>query len=86
MLGWVIPPPKRSEKTVQQFMEERVERVKWLMREGFLKSQGVIKAMMKVPRGEFVLDEYRDYAYLEVPLPILSCEATPRAQLEVRKF
>ena len=76
MVGWVIPPPKRPEKTKEEFSGERVEKVKWLISEGFLRSEGIIKAMLKVPREDFTAEMYRDYAYLEVPLPIPGREAT----------
>ncbi len=76
MVGWIVPPPKRPEKTKEEFSKERVEKVKWLIGEGFLRSDGIIKAMLKVPREDFTLETYRDYAYLEVPLPIPGLEAT----------
>ncbi|MFX1266197.1 MAG: protein-L-isoaspartate O-methyltransferase [Promethearchaeota archaeon] len=76
MVGWTIPPPKMPEKTSNEFLKEREEKVKWLMREGFLKSEGIIKAMLKVPREEFIPEQYRDYAYLEVPFPLPGREAT----------
>ena len=76
MLGWVVPPPKKPEKTEHQFLVERRDKVWWLVEKGFLKSQQIIKAMLKVPREDFVQEMYRDYAYLEVPLPIPGCNAT----------
>jgi protein-L-isoaspartate(D-aspartate) O-methyltransferase len=76
MVGWTIPPPKMPEKTTNEFRKEREEKVKWLIREGFLKSEGIIKAMLKVPREEFIPEQYRDYAYLEVPFPLPGREAT----------
>jgi len=41
-----------------------------LIDEGILKSEHVIEAMKKVPREEFVLEAYRESAYLDEPLPI----------------
>ena len=76
MVGWVVPPSKKPEKVKEEFSKERTERVKWLIKEGFLRSEGVIEAMLKVPREDFTLEAYRDYAYLEVPLPIPGREAT----------
>jgi len=76
MLGWVVPPPKKPEKTRDELLRERREKVRWLVEQGFLRSQRILKAMMKVPREEFVLDPYRDYAYLEVPLPLPGSDAT----------
>lgn len=46
------------------------------MEEGLLKSQGIIGAMLRVPREAFVPEMYRDYAYLEVPLPIPGRDST----------
>ena len=76
MIGWIVPPPKKPEKTKEQFLEERVEKVRWLIREGFLKSESIIKAMLKVPREEFIPETYRDYAYHEVPLPLPGSDST----------
>jgi len=82
IMGWLIPPPKRPTKTKEDFLKERIEKVEWLVKQGFLKSERIKKAMLKVPREEFVPEEYRDYAYygttfdLEVPLPIPGEEAT----------
>ncbi len=42
-----------------------------LIQEGWLKTKRVIKAFTQTPRENFVLDNYRDYAYADEPLPIL---------------
>lgn len=76
MLGWVIPPPKKPEKSREELLKERREKVKWLSEQGFLRSSRMVKAMLKVPMEEFVMEMYRDYAYLEVPLPIPGRNAT----------
>lgn len=76
MLGWVIPPPKKPEKTQDDFLRERKEKVRWLIEHGFLRSKSIIKAMLKVRREQFIPEMYRDYAYLEVPLPIPGREST----------
>lgn len=76
MLGWVVPPPKKPEKTHEELLKERREKVKWLSAQGFLRSLRMVKAMLKVPREDFVMEMYRDYAYLEVPLPIPGQNAT----------
>jgi protein-L-isoaspartate(D-aspartate) O-methyltransferase len=82
VMGWLIPPPKRPTKTKKDFLKERIEKVEWLVKQGFLRSERIRRAMLKVPREEFVLLEYKDYAYhgttfdLEVPLPIPGREAT----------
>ena len=51
------------------------ERKEALIRElidyGCLKSKEIIAAFREVPRENFVLPEYREYAYANEPLPIL---------------
>jgi len=54
------------------FEEERRRLVDNLVREGYVRSKEVMRALLKVPREEFVLPKYRKYAYLDMPLPILS--------------
>ena len=76
MLGWVIPPPRKPVKTKGDFDREREEKVQWLIRRGFLKSQLIVEAMLKVSREDFIPDNYRDYAYMEVPLPLPGRNAT----------
>lgn len=76
MLGWIIPPPKKPQKTEKEFLLEREEKVAWLIKKGLLRSEQIKKALLKVHREDFILGEYRDYAYLEVPLPIPGKEAT----------
>ncbi len=70
MVGWIIPPPKKSVKTPEDFLQERRAKVKELEALGFLRSPRLKAAMLKVPREEFIPSLYRDYAYLEVPLPL----------------
>jgi protein-L-isoaspartate(D-aspartate) O-methyltransferase len=70
MVGWIIPPPKKSVKTQEEFSRERIAKVKDLQARGFLRSPLLAAAMLKVPREEFIPSLYRDYAYLEVPLPL----------------
>ena len=41
-----------------------------LEKNGYIKSPDVKKAMLKVPREEFITPENRKYAYLDQPLPI----------------
>jgi len=76
MLGWVVPPPKKPEKTREELLREKREKVRWLVEQGFLRSQRILQAMIEVPREEFVPETYRDYAYLEVPLPLPGRDAT----------
>jgi protein-L-isoaspartate(D-aspartate) O-methyltransferase len=70
MVGWVIPPPKPPVKTPEQFLEERRRKVADLEARGFLRSSRLKAAMLKVSREAFIPPPYRDYAYLEVPLPL----------------
>ncbi len=74
--GWIIPPPKEPFKTKAEFLREREEKVRRLARDGYLKSERIEDAMLKVPREDFIPAPYRDYAYLEVPLPLPGEEAT----------
>lgn len=82
MIGWLIPPPKKSTKTREEFTVERERKVEQLRREGILRSEALAQAMLKVPREEFIPEGYRDYAYHgnsfqeEIPLPILGENAT----------
>lgn len=76
MPGWVIPPRKEPVKTWEEFRLERKRKTDWLIREGFLRSKVIEKALLKVPREEFIPRLYRDYAYEEVPLPLPGEDAT----------
>lgn len=70
MQGWIIPPPKDPSKSRKEFKKEREEKVQGLSREGRLTSGRLREAMLKIPREDFIPPLYRDYAYLEVPLPL----------------
>lgn len=76
MQGWIVPPPKKPGKSREEFRKEREEKVKWLIGHGYLKSERLKNAMLKVPREDFAPPFYRDYAYLEVPLPLPGENAT----------
>jgi protein-L-isoaspartate(D-aspartate) O-methyltransferase len=39
---------------------------------GLVKSKRVLDALAKVPRENFVLEKYREFAYLDEPLPLLA--------------
>lgn len=43
-----------------------------LVREGIIKSERVKRAMLSVPREEFVMPEYRSMAYEDRPLPLFA--------------
>lgn len=53
----------------RDFEGMRKRLVKKLRREGVLRSHDVTRAMLKVPREEFVPINYRKYAYNDSPLP-----------------
>lgn len=76
MEGWIIPAPKEPTATKEEFRNQREEKVRRLIREGYLKSARIKDAMLKVRREDFIPPLYRDYAYLEVPLPLPGKEAT----------
>ncbi len=52
------------------YEEQRKRLVEYLISIGYLKSDSVIEAMLKVPRHIFVPEEYRAFAYEDRPLPI----------------
>jgi len=76
MRGWIIPPPKEPEKSREEFEKERTAKIKELIRQGYLKSERIKEALLKVPREDFIPRTYRDYAYREVPLPLPGEQAT----------
>lgn len=76
MQGWIIPPPKESTKSEEEFRKEREKKIKWLLRKGYLKSDRLKEAVLKVPRENFIPFMYKDYAYLEIPLPLPGKKAT----------
>jgi protein-L-isoaspartate(D-aspartate) O-methyltransferase len=76
MDGWLVPPPKEPEKSDEDFSREREQKVRELMHVGLLRSEGIRTALLKVRREQFIPREYRDYAYLEVPLPLPGEQAT----------
>ncbi|MDJ0945875.1 MAG: hypothetical protein QNJ30_20605 [Kiloniellales bacterium] len=76
MYGWRIPPSKKPSKSKEAFARERRKKVASLIAEGLLKSERIRQALLKVPREDFIPEPYRDYAYLEVPLPLPGVTAT----------
>ncbi|MEM3061584.1 MAG: protein-L-isoaspartate(D-aspartate) O-methyltransferase [Candidatus Bathyarchaeia archaeon] len=54
----------------KSFDEARERAIENLKAEGILKTESVIKAMLKVPREEFLPNNVKRYAYVDVPLPI----------------
>lgn len=76
MQGWIIPPPVEPAKSREKLKREREAKVLWLARQGFLKSERLRNAILKIPREDFIPRLYRNYAYLEVPLPLPGEKAT----------
>jgi protein-L-isoaspartate(D-aspartate) O-methyltransferase len=76
MQGWIVPPPKEPIKIREDFDKERHKKVTQLIRQGYLKSERIKAAMLKVPREDFIPHPYRDYAHREVPLPLPGEKAT----------
>jgi len=70
MCGWIIPPPKLPTKSKEEFKKERIEKVDSLVENGYVKSNRIQQALLRVTREDFIPQEYRDYAYREVPLPL----------------
>jgi protein-L-isoaspartate(D-aspartate) O-methyltransferase len=76
MAGWIIPPPKEPTKSKEDFQKERADKVRWLAKRGYLKSERIKQALLKIPREDFIPSSYRDYAYLELPFPLPGVRAT----------
>lgn len=76
MRGWMIPPPKAPTKSRAEFEKERTEKVRWLVERGYLKSERIKQALLRVHREDFIPRDYRDYAYLELPFPLPGQQAT----------
>lgn len=76
MPGWIVPPPKKPEKSPDEFREERERKFGWLVQHGYLRSERIKSAMLAVRREDFIPVLYRDYAYEEVPLPLPGKQAT----------
>jgi protein-L-isoaspartate(D-aspartate) O-methyltransferase len=70
MPGWILPPPKKPTKSKEELAAERLAKVEWLVEHGYLQSERLKKALLKIPREDFIPRRYRDYTYLEVPLPL----------------
>lgn len=76
MHGWIIPPPREPAKSVAELERERAAKVEELVGAGLLKSERIRQALLKIAREDFIPYSYRDYAYLEVPLPLPGEQST----------
>lgn len=52
------------------FSEQRKDMVKRYRRAGYIRSQAMADAMLRVPREEFMDPRYREYSYYDQPFPI----------------
>src|SRR5208282_2950051 len=55
---------------MKSFSEQRREAIEKLMEQNILRDTTIIKAMLTVPREEFLPPESRTQAYLDTPIPI----------------
>ena len=55
---------------MKSFSEQRREAIEKLMEQNVLRDPTIIKAMLTVPREEFLPPESRTQAYLDTPIPI----------------
>ena len=76
MQGWLVPPPHEPIKSRAQLERERIAKVRWLEKQGLLRSRRMKSSLLKVPREDLIPRDYRDDAYLEVPLPLPGENAT----------
>ena len=76
MRGWIVPPPKQPIKVRKDFDKERNKKVKQLIKQGYLKTERIKAAILKVRREDFIPKPYKDYAHREVPLPLPGEKAT----------
>jgi protein-L-isoaspartate(D-aspartate) O-methyltransferase len=76
MSGWVIPPPSRPLKSLEDLRREREAKIAELGRRGLLCSERLRGAMLTVAREDFIPSRYRDHAYEEIPLPLPGQRAT----------
>lgn len=53
-----------------QVIKEMIPIVERLKREGYIRNEKVIQALLKVPREEFLPEELKEYAYIDTPLSI----------------
>jgi protein-L-isoaspartate(D-aspartate) O-methyltransferase len=74
--GWLIPPPSQPVKSDEDLRREREAKIGELERRGLLRSERLRRAMLTVPREDFIPSGYRDHAYEEIPLPLQGERAT----------
>ncbi len=58
------------------YEEFRKKAIDSLTSQGILKTPSIIRAMLKVPREEFIPSDVKDHAYIDAPLPIGSGQTT----------
>jgi len=52
------------------FSEQREQMVHQYRRAGYIRSEAMARAVLKVPREEFMDPSYVEYAYVDQPFPI----------------
>ncbi len=52
------------------FSDQRKQMVRRYTRAGYIKTDSMAKAVLRVPREEFMGPSYADYAYVDQPFPI----------------
>jgi protein-L-isoaspartate(D-aspartate) O-methyltransferase len=69
-IGATIVPTVGTQGKSDDRLEERMEMVDYQIRRRGVTDQDVLEAMERVPRHEFVPDQYKSAAYADRPLPI----------------
>jgi len=57
-------------RKLRDYSAPRRQAIRELEKESVLRSPGVVRAMLVVPREEFLPDEAKSYAYVDSPIPI----------------
>jgi len=60
---------------------QKNELISYLIKTGYLKTKIIIDAFYSVPREEFVLPEYKKYAYTNDALPLIEGQTISHKQL-----
>jgi hypothetical protein len=54
MRDWTVPPAREHTKSKEELRKEREKKVKWLIKHGYLRSERIKNALLKVPREDFM--------------------------------
>lgn len=55
-----------------KFKEKRGKLIQDLVNKGYIKTEKVKRAFLKIPRENFVLERYKEHAYVDTALPIIA--------------